>query len=91
MKELFNSFLTLFTECKNSIPSSRYSRLSTAGYGGNRAFPYIIYIGRYELKFDFLEPKMVLDLVFDGFFMYLRGLYHAKPQNMRIFLDFEKY
>ena len=34
MKELFNSFSPHFTECKNSIPSSRYSHLSAAGYDG---------------------------------------------------------
>ena len=40
IKELFNTSSALFTECKNSIPSSRYLRLSTAGYDGNRPFPY---------------------------------------------------
>ena len=65
MKELFNTKSTLFTECQNSIPSSRYSSLSTAGCGGNRSFPiWIAWIG---LNNDFLDPKMVLDLIFDGF------------------------
>ena len=30
---------------------------------------------------DFLKPKMVLDLGFLWFFVYLHGLYHTKPQN----------
>ena len=37
MKELFNTKQPLFTESENSIPSSSYLRLSTAGYDGNRA------------------------------------------------------
>ena len=45
MKELFNSFSPHFTECKNSIPSSRYSRLSAAGYDG-----YIVLFPLYFMK-----------------------------------------
>ena len=52
MKELFNTKSVLLTECQNSIPSSRYSRLSTAWCDGNRAPPYIIYIGKYEQKYE---------------------------------------
>ena len=59
-----------FTECKNSIPSSRYSRFSADGYEGNCAFPYISYttgISLNGLNNDFLELKMPSDLVFAGF------------------------
>ena len=66
MKELFNTKSALFTECQNSIPSSRYSRLSTAGYRGNRSFSNIKMIFHGPNN-EFLDPKMVLDLVFDGF------------------------
>ena len=55
MKELFNSFSPLFTEFKNSNSSSRYLRLSAAGYRGNRTFPYILiytfpHLGRFRAK-----------------------------------------
>ena len=37
-ERFLNTKSPVFTECQNSIPSSRYLRLSMAGYGGNRAF-----------------------------------------------------
>ena len=35
----FNTQSQHFTKCQNSIPSSRYSCLSTAVYGGKQTFP----------------------------------------------------
>ena len=42
MKDLFITKSTVFTECPYHFPSSRYLRLSVAGYDENRVFPYII-------------------------------------------------
>ena len=67
----FNTKSALFTECQNSIPSSRYWRLNTVEYGGNRTFPnrnlYYKNIAKNDPNNEFLEPKMVLDFIFDGF------------------------
>ena len=52
MKELLNTKQPLFTEYENSIPSSRYLRLSMAGCDGNRAFPYIFPIQKGISKMD---------------------------------------
>ena len=59
MKELFYTKSTLFTECQNSIPSSRYSRLSTAGYGGNWTFPNTKWNSINGPNNEFLDPKIV--------------------------------
>ena len=48
-------------------------------------------MAKYGPNRDFLEPKMVVDLFFLWFLMYIHGLYHAKPQNTWYFLDFRKY
>ena len=50
MKELFNTKSVLFTECQNSIPSSRYSCLSTAEYSGNWTFPIQTYVIKIQQK-----------------------------------------
>ena len=67
MKELFNTKSALLTECQNSISSSRYSRLSIAGYGGNQTFSninlYYKNIAKNGPNNNFLEPKMVLDFI----------------------------
>ena len=52
-----------FTECKNSIPSSRYSRLSTARYGENRPFSVMLKMSQ-NLKY--FHPKWLLTLPYMG-------------------------
>ena len=51
----------LFTECKNSIPSSRYLCLSAAGYGGNRPFSLI-----------FSHMKIMLKMIKNREYFYLK-------------------
>ena len=92
MKELLDSFLTLFTECKNSIPSSRYLRLSMGRYDGNRTFPWIFLYknnAQNESKSWIFSTKMAFKNVWWCFLMYLHILYHKKPQNLANFQDFE--
>ena len=66
MKENFNTKSALFTECKNSIPSSRYLRLSTARYG--KICPFSVYFqyknnAQNESKSQIFSPQMAFKYV----------------------------
>ena len=67
MKELFNMKSALFTESQNSIPSSRYEydRVWRKSDFSNINLHYKN-IAKNGPNKEFLEPKMVLDFIFDG-------------------------
>ena len=94
MKELFNTKSLLFTECQNSIPSPRYSCLSTAKYGENGIFCNTKWNIINGPNNDFLDPKIGLKQIFDGFACFpchLHSLYHSKTKNTWYIPYFGKY
>ena len=94
MKDLFITKSTLFTECPYHFPSSRYLRLSAAGYDENRVFPYIIPPIKMGLKTAWIVKIFTVNTVrscFWWFFMYFHVLKLIKPQNLARLSDFGKY